>query len=217
MKVKCDWYELKKQQHSFLSSPVQNKSDISYNTNRHYTWYTIFAYKWGLTPMKNHMVYLHLLLWLCTSCPWDPWCRWTWAHPSSTGKTQAGSLTALLTHQKAGQCSASFQGMCSQHWTNLKTEFFLSFHFNSTQKATQIDPIKSWIHAQPLPPPLTHTHTQASGGGDSSVVRAPDTWLKGHGFESLQERRDNFLLQGWLSVLALLSVSVPPPCYHSST
>ncbi len=56
-----------------------------------------------------------------------------------------------------------------------------------------------------------------TGGGDSSVVRAPDSWLKGRGFESLLERRENFLLQGRLSVLTLISVSVPPPCYHSST
>ena len=51
---------------------------------------------------------------------------------------------------------------------------------------------------------------------DSSVVRAPDLWLKGHGFESLQEQRENFLLQSQLSVLTLISVSVPPPCYRSS-
>ena len=56
-----------------------------------------------------------------------------------------------------------------------------------------------------------------SGGGDSSMVRAPDSWLKGCGFESLQERRENFLLQGRLSVMTLISVSVPPPCYRSST
>ena len=48
------------------------------------------------------------------------------------------------------------------------------------------------------------------GGGDSSVVRAPDSWLKGRGFKSLQERRENFLLQGRLSVLTLISVSVHP-------
>ena len=46
-------------------------------------------------------------------------------------------------------------------------------------------------------------------------------WLErqthGHGFESWQEQRDNFLLQGQLSVLTLISVSVPPPCYCSST
>ena len=55
------------------------------------------------------------------------------------------------------------------------------------------------------------------GEGNSSVVRAPDSRLKGRGFESLLERRENFLLQGQLSVLTLISVSVPPPCYRSST
>ena len=64
---------------------------------------------------------------------------------------------------------------------------------------------------------LTGRHLHTVGGGDSSVVRAPDSWLKGRGFESLLERRENFLLQGRLSVLTLISVSVPPPCYHSST
>ena len=65
------------------------------------------------------------------------------------------------------------------------------------------------ISLSPLPP--------YGGGGDSSVARAPDSWLKGRGFESLLERRENFLLQGRLSVLTLISVSVPPPCYRSST
>ena len=57
------------------------------------------------------------------------------------------------------------------------------------------------------------------GGGDSSVVRAPDSLLKGRGFRSfsLQERRERLLLQGRLSVLTLISVPVPPPCYRSST
>ena len=32
-----------------------------------------------------------------------------------------------------------------------------------------------------------------------------------------RERRENFILQGQLSVLTLISVSVPPPCYRSST
>jgi len=54
-------------------------------------------------------------------------------------------------------------------------------------------------------------------GGDSSVVKAPDSWLKGRGFESLLEWRENFLLQGRLSVLTLISVSIPPLCYRSST
>ena len=55
------------------------------------------------------------------------------------------------------------------------------------------------------------------GGGDSSVVRAPDSLLKGRRFESLLEGQENFLLQGRLSVLTLISVSIPPLCYRSST
>ena len=58
-------------------------------------------------------------------------------------------------------------------------------------------------------------HSHVRYGGDSSVVRAPDSWLKVRGFEFLLEWRENFLLQGRLSVLTLISVSVPPPCYHS--
>ena len=53
--------------------------------------------------------------------------------------------------------------------------------------------------------------------GDSSVVRAWDSSSKGLGFESRQERWENFPLRGQLSVLTLFSVSVPPPCYCSST
>ena len=45
-------------------------------------------------------------------------------------------------------------------------------------------------------------------------------WLEcrtcGRGFESWQERWKNFLLQGQLSVLAHILVSVAPPCYCSS-
>ena len=33
----------------------------------------------------------------------------------------------------------------------------------------------------------------------------------------LQELSENFVLHGQLSVLTLISVSVPPLCYHSST
>ena len=55
--------------------------------------------------------------------------------------------------------------------------------------------------------------TRGSWGG--SVVTAPDTCSNGPGFESPQERRESFLLQGQLSVLTLISVTVPPPCYCS--
>ena len=46
------------------------------------------------------------------------------------------------------------------------------------------------------------------GGGGGGV---------GGGGYTRQERREDFLLQGHLSVLTLISVSVPPPCYGSST
>ena len=42
------------------------------------------------------------------------------------------------------------------------------------------------------------------------MVRAPDLCSKGAGFKSPQEQRENALLQGQLSVLTLISVSVPP-------
>ena len=64
---------------------------------------------------------------------------------------------------------------------------------------------------------LVYRCNQYSVYGDSSVVRALDSWLKGPGFKSLWERRENFLLHGRLSVLTLISVSVPPLCYRSST
>ena len=56
----------------------------------------------------------------------------------------------------------------------------------------------------------------SSNNNNSSVVRTLDSLLKGRGFESLQEWRENFLLHGRPSVLILIPVSVPPPCYHSS-
>ena len=45
--------------------------------------------------------------------------------------------------------------------------------------------------------------------------RVADLWSKGLTLrsESLQEWRDNFLLQGQLSLLTLILVSVPPACY----
>ena len=64
---------------------------------------------------------------------------------------------------------------------------------------------------------LVYRCNQYSVYGDSSVVRVLDSWLEGPGFKSLWERRENFLLHGRLSVLTLILVSVPPPCYRSST
>ena len=60
----------------------------------------------------------------------------------------------------------------------------------------------------------TDRQTDRAGNVDSSVVRALDS---PDSFESLLEWRENFLLRGQLSVLTLISVSVAPPCYRSST
>ena len=54
----------------------------------------------------------------------------------------------------------------------------------------------------------------ATGVELAQWFRAPDSWSKGREFES---RRENFLLQSQLYVLILISASVPPPCYRSST
>ena len=51
----------------------------------------------------------------------------------------------------------------------------------------------------------------------ADVVYSEVVYLTRRGFESLQEGRENFLLQGQFSVLTLISVSVAPPCYRSST
>ena len=51
------------------------------------------------------------------------------------------------------------------------------------------------------------------GSGDSSVVRVPDSWSKGHaGSNPCRSGRgtENYLVQGQLS---LISVSVPPPVF----
>ena len=62
--------------------------------------------------------------------------------------------------------------------------------------------------------------TSLTGSGDGSVVsrvsRDSSHWL-GSGFEFLQGLRENFLVQGPLSVLRLISASVPPTCYRGNS
>ena len=55
-----------------------------------------------------------------------------------------------------------------------------------------------------------------SRSGDSSVVRAPGPWSNGPQVRIPEEAAGECLLQGQLSVLTLILVSVPPPCYGSS-
>ena len=63
---------------------------------------------------------------------------------------------------------------------------------------------------------MKNTCKAVLGSGDSSVVRVPDLSSEGRGFESLQEQRDKFCLQGQLSVLTFILASVPPAYYRSS-
>ena len=86
-------------------------------------------------------------------------------------------------------------------WTQTKTK----------QKQTK----NARTHARTQAHARTHAHTHRGSTGYSSVVRAPDSRLKGRRFESRQERRENYPLQGQFSVPTLISVSVPPPCYRS--
>ena len=78
------------------------------------------------------------------------------------------------------------------------------------------------------PPPLSHSSWALNtgcgkmnifkmGSGDRSVVKASDSWPKGRGFEYRQELWENSHLRGQPSALTLISVSVSPPCYRSST
>ena len=46
------------------------------------------------------------------------------------------------------------------------------------------------------------------------MVIAQDSWSKGRGFESLQERRENFLLQGQLAVLTSIRSTPVLPQQH---
>ena len=50
-----------------------------------------------------------------------------------------------------------------------------------------------------------------------SVEQYMNVWQCGLGSNPRRSGRENFLLQGRLSVLTRISVSVPSPCYRSST
>ena len=125
----------------------------------------------------------------CFLCPSRPTALWLYA----TLNEWLDLYTASSTIHQSGYCT------CTYTHTHIQTCACAHTHTHTPTNTWQAD-----IQ-------LLHTH---HGGGDSSVVRAPDSWLKGRGFESLLERRENFLLQGRLSVLTLISVSVPPPCYR---
>ena len=107
---------------------------------------------------------------------------------SRGGRPGLSVLTSLLV-------SVDVKNYWTIHQTTRKSRLHCSFHMSLT--------VESGLETK-------------WRGGNNSVVRAPDSWLKGCGFESLQERRENFLLHGRLFVLTLISLSVPLPCYITS-
>ena len=142
-------------------------------------------------------------------------------------------ILLLVSDHKRGNNVWGFPSVCSHKSVTCTQE--ISFPEVHRTQIRMRCPVFPFVCASQMLPSISHVvldnlwivitfssfwrfwwYITGSGGGDSSVVRAPDSWLKGRGFESLQERRDNFILQGRLSVLTLLSVSVPPPCYCSS-
>ena len=97
--------------------------------------------------------------------------------------------------------------------TNQKVRLFLFLNLFSVFYISDA----TWKHFFPLLMPsqlcLLLQPESICHSGDRSVVRVPDLWLKGRGFKSLKEQWEIFLLQGRLSVLTLISISIPPLCY----
>ena len=92
--------------------------------------------------------------------------------------------------------------------------FFLLFLMPESLSTLPVTPVVVFCQSKPHPVSCSACHNVAClilpGSGDSSVVRASDLSSKDPGFKSLQERQENFILQGQLSVLTLILVSVPP-------
>ena len=108
-----------------------------------------------------------------------------------------------------GECSSGPSRRCTA-WP-LLTAWTMMWGRRQRRKSRNMSPLQVFLRAS--------WYVGGGGGGgsgDSSVVGVPDSWLKGRRFESLQEQWENFLLQGQLSVLTFISVSVPPPCDCSS-
>ena len=89
-------------------------------------------------------------------------------------------------------------------WWTMGDHYVLGFApgLRSLQSLCESSASDWWDYNEPWPVPApcvrlkpVYVNPATLGGGDSSVVRAPDSWLKGRGFESLLERRENFLLQ----------------------
>ena len=96
------------------------------------------------------------------------------------------------------------------NWLEMQDAVGWSFWTKITTTTNHHDTNIVHVFIQPHPPaaavPSTHPQTvnPHPASGESSAVWAPDSWSKGCEFESPQERWENYLLQGELSVLTLI-------------
>ena len=129
-----------------------------------------------------------------------------------------------LKQRSLGHCAGDYR--YSSGWLNCAGDYRYSNRWlNSTQNRDH------WVIVQVITGTPTGDLTQLKteitgslcrwlqvlwGSGDNSVVRAPDLWLKGCGFESPRERWEFSSPVSTFCADSIL-VSVPPPCYRSST
>ena len=161
------------------------------------------------------------MTWVCQRCPYD----------ASKMESHTHLFHLSISRKQAFRLIFCLQNLLlhcircpEQSFVTLKSLFLIFDHFKHflhsywTWRTPHMwQPLYALFQPTRHRTNTTHTRKREMGSGDSSVVRAPDSWLKGHRFESLLERQENFLLRGRLFVLTLILVSIPPLCYHSST
>ena len=122
----------------------------------------------------------------------------THTHACTRAHTRAHTHTCMHTHTHT--CMHTHTHTCAHTHTQC-THTHACAHTHTTHTHTH-----------------THTHTCTHVKSNRGVWRAQTaSWSKGLRYESLQEWWDNCLLQGQLSVLTLVSVSIPHPSYRSGT
>ena len=180
---------------------------------------------WGRVPLKKKKKNCRRFSWqVCLNCITSSslicrHCRHHRYTPSFSSVPQPSSSSSLLPSSRPSSAWSSV--VCTPLPSFSPPQTFSSSLLSSSLASSSSRPSVVVVVHHHCPLSLRHNRRHrppcCCHSGDSSVVRAADSWLKGRGFESLQERRENFLLQVRLSVLTLISVSVPPLCYRSST
>ena len=162
--------------------------------------------------MTNTNIQIHVA---CTQ-NWEVPVSYQWCHTKTRERVRENSVTVsgkvlilnpLVIERSWVRIPAEAAGEFSSSWSTFCADSY--FGIRSTPCCL--------LYTSDAADELLRVDLKIGGIGDSSVARPPDSWSKCCRFESLQKRRENFLLQCELSVPTLISVSVPPPCYRSST